>query len=275
MSFLGFSTIFFLLMALTLSGCNNDPEPDPVSQTSKSDNDASKKETATVSKPVVGKDSLTQCFNPSLYTGANIYVHKAEVRSSLDEKYTQRLEIRFGADTEWNSKAMKTSTAEFRKSTDEFTTISSGYRDYYQVDSKNYRIKKFAVEGILGNVTMETTYSPFEVIPYYLEAGESITLRHVTKSPAGMREVSREWNFHGIEEVTVPKGTFQACKVTHRDYESGDELSIKSTTWIAVGSGIDLKNIVSKPMKELGARYEMVAVLESATLNGAEISINP
>ncbi|MFA7667461.1 MAG: hypothetical protein WCY32_15235, partial [Burkholderiaceae bacterium] len=60
--------------------------------------------------------------------------------------------------------------------------------------------------------------------------------------------------FNGVETVTVPAGSFQACKFTHEDGERvGGQINYtsSSTNWLAVGSGVPVRHENSEGVMEL------------------------
>jgi hypothetical protein len=94
-----------------------------------------------------------------------------------------------------------------------------------------------------------------------LAAGESYTQSFVIRTTgAGVNNTqnqSRRRTFVGIESVTVPAGTFRACRFD--DEATTDGVTSRSTQWIAT---------IGLSVRSRDASSGIESVLESATING-------
>ena len=141
-------------------------------------------------------------------------------------------------------------------------------REYYTVDVPN---RRFRFHGIVTETvsplttTITVTNNPGWLERYDLDAGASFDQQYdsalVTDIPSPFpgvpggsttvdSTVDRTTTYHGREQVTVPAGTFDACKFTDvvsttTDASGTGPSTDTSTTtrWMAVGSGIFLKSI--------------------------------
>lgn len=128
-----------------------------------------------------------------------------------------------------------------------------------------------------GNITTETFFEPsFVDRTGTLTTGGTFaatrTGRRVTKTmdapiaiPDAVTNLSENFSFTslGIEPVTVPAGTFQACKFT----DNSDPVQVV-TEWIGVGNGITIKSSRRPP----SATSDVITELVSATINGAAVT---
>ncbi len=114
--------------------------------------------------------------------------------------------------------------------------------------------------GVGESYTQENTYSV---------SGNSIVMGFETPIPPTSTTSTSKITFNGIEQITVPAGTFSACKFTEEDInpQSGGTVQESvSRTWMAVGSGVPVRN---ESVGEGGVTNVMA--LTSGTINGAQI----
>lgn len=77
-------------------------------------------------------------------------------------------------------------------------------------------------------------YNPGKLIRFDLKAGESFTQTYATTDFSGRTyDTTVTTTFVGIEEISVPGGTYQACR-----FDEGDK-----STWYEVGTGVKLKDL--------------------------------
>lgn len=126
------------------------------------------------------------------------------------------------------------------------------------------------------SITVDTFFEPpFVDRTGSLKAGETFsatrTGRRVTKTtgaPVPIPDSTVNFSdrpsitFVGIESVTVPAGTFQACKFT-----DNTDPSQVVTEWIGVGNGIALKSSQRPPSSSSDVTTELI----SASINGQAI----
>jgi hypothetical protein len=115
----------------------------------------------------------------------------------------------------------------------------------------------------VGTTDVKTVFVPPQRFAYNLAAGESYsqvyearttsttTVFGVPNTQQTTVNVAQRITFNGIESVTVPAGTFQACKFTIEEGASAGAYDSSSTNWLAVGSGVPVKNQSENGVLEL------------------------
>jgi hypothetical protein len=139
-----------------------------------------------------------------------------------------------------------------------------------------------AVVDVMGSTAnVKTVMTPPVALPYDLAAGASFT-QDVTYTvtttitvggmslPTTTTTMSRhKTTFNGVEQITVPAGTFTACKFTLEDTDitaGGAGTASVATNWLAVGSGVPVRN------ESAGAGGVVnVMALTAGSINGAPI----
>ncbi|MEM6581706.1 MAG: hypothetical protein AAF699_10560 [Pseudomonadota bacterium] len=108
-------------------------------------------------------------------------------------------------------------------------------------------------------VSARTVNEPFRLIRFDLSPGQSFSQSYVTTTTtdagggAQLDSVSTDsvTTFDGIESVTVPAGSFQACRFTEISSTPGGEDTQRE--WIHVGTGVLLKAVNDAQTTELVA----------------------
>ncbi|HSW09085.1 hypothetical protein [Aquabacterium sp.] len=135
-------------------------------------------------------------------------------------------------------------------------------------------VKQNSVGGISTTTTLKTVWSPPWVSREYgLAVGQSLSVTQsgsttstMTYSIPGYPPVvntssstlTETVKYVGRESVTVPAGTFEACKFERTNAEDGS----LSTNWLSVGNGLPLKTVI-------GSGTEMMTMqATSITVNG-------
>lgn len=124
-------------------------------------------------------------------------------------------------------------------------------------------------EASVSGFAFTTTVSndPAREFRYDLNAGQSysqdytVTVENPAPAPSTQVDIAETIKYIGRESVTVPAGTFNACKFQTSSSTDGGAAAV-TTEWFAVGSGIFLKN------KSGGDE----SVLISASINGAPVT---
>lgn len=156
---------------------------------------------------------------------------------------------------------------EARSTTNPEINSDSTTREYYTVDatalsSRFHGIVTETTSPVATTITV--TNDPGRLERYDLAAGgnfqQSYDVEVVTQLPpfggfpipptTSNSSVDRTTTYNGREQVTVPAGTFNACKFTDAETTTvtlpggGTSTSSSTTTrWMAVGSGIFLKSV--------------------------------
>lgn len=117
---------------------------------------------------------------------------------------------------------------------------------------------------------VKTAHVPAAAFRYDLGAGENFTQTYdaTSSDDTEITKVTRTVTFVGIEPVTVPAGTFEACRFTIDDIVTinGELLATHRTTnWLAVHSGISLR---SESRSRTSSQTTTVVELIEGRING-------
>jgi hypothetical protein len=109
---------------------------------------------------------------------------------------------------------------------------------YFDVDFSKKQITQFGTKVVetswVPDHLKEQVYTPGKLFRFDLKEGESFTQTYTTTtSPEVQINTSVTTTFVGIESVSVPKGTYQACR-----FNDGDR-----SIWYEVGTGVKLKTL--------------------------------
>lgn len=137
----------------------------------------------------------------------------------------------------------------------ESTTIS-----YLEINLSKKQMTVFGVETELTspiNATSTATITPGILERFDLAAGESFSQSHtttVTTTSQGhtsehVENVERIKTYLGVDSVTVPAGTFDACKFIEQTTLGGN--SWETTRWFGVGNGELIKDDDGSTLTEL------------------------
>jgi hypothetical protein len=155
-------------------------------------------------------------------------------------------------------------------SSDDF---SSSVQNYFQVDDAQLRVTYLGSDSTdsFGSIARQT-YEPGLLTRLDLAPGESysqIVTSSVTVQSSGIElppsvsELEQTVTYIGVQEITVPAGTFKACRFEFDIVTRTEGLEFESylTVWHAVGSGVLLRD------RGDGAE----TVLVEGTLNGTAL----
>ncbi len=111
----------------------------------------------------------------------------------------------------------------------------------------------------------EATLSPAFLQRFDLKVGDSYTTSYTLQltfpdnsAPDIVQNISTEFIYEGVETITIPAGTFQACRV--RRFDDIDGQVSESYNWIGQGNGVLLL--------ESDAEFRFEAAVMSGTVNG-------
>lgn len=211
--------------------------------------------------------SALACFDASLQAvGTTV---KQVILSSSPEG-----DIRTTADTELlknttynGNNAVEAKSDVVADASQDFADSESTTYTYTKLADGNKTLRTFGtitetnVPGF-GKTTVTTVIEPYMEKRFDLTVNQSYTQTYTVNvesdipgAPSTSTEVTDKTTYLGRETVTVPAGTFHACKM--RTTSSGDE----TTTWFAPGNGIMVKQTSG----------DQEDVLESASINGNPI----
>lgn len=137
---------------------------------------------------------------------------------------------------------------------------SSTVKQYYKIDSSAKTVTVYGIETATTfpfSFTSVTTFTPPRTDRLNLAAGEFYTQDFTVTTavtglpvppPDTMSNISLKRTFVGMESVTVPAGTFSACKFTEESTSAGSTTT--STVW-NYRAGINLKTVSGDSTTEL------------------------
>ncbi|MEM8490613.1 MAG: hypothetical protein AAF756_07260 [Pseudomonadota bacterium] len=152
--------------------------------------------------------------------------------------------------------------------------VSGTSRSYFQ-DVSDARILNLGTETeidspdpSIGSTTAVDQYEPPRLERRDLSAGESYTQEFEEtqsttidgETTTFIRNIARTVTFDGIESITVPAGTFDACRFTEVEVSAGETSTLQ--LWYGVGNGLILR------VQEDG---DTGSVLVSGSINGMDI----
>jgi len=151
---------------------------------------------------------------------------------------------------------------------------SSSTKSYYKVDASAKRTTYYGtILTVATPVAVTTTVKslPERIERYDLAANESYSQTYSLESSSvvmgfpitSTTEFISKTTFKGIETVTVPAGTFEACRMESTDSTTtlGTSVTSTSTNWISTNQGMLLRTEASGDITEL----------VSGTINGVAI----
>lgn len=206
-------------------------------------------------------ESASACFNGTLDAVGSIVEQTYEVTdaTSTETYYSYEDSWTIMRQTTFNDQSVierDRRTADFR------------YLEYRRSDASGSRL--FEVGGASPDA-YTWTYDPPLEWRFALEPGQSytvMTFREETPSDGSVREQSQRTystTYFGRERVSVPAGNFDTCKFEREytyTYNDGSSLGGTFITWLAVGSGLNVRREHS----------DATVVLTSAAINGQPVT---
>lgn len=221
-----------------------------------------------------GAGNASSCWNDTLVTPGTTLVASYRGTNALGDNLDYNLDQIIEGGATFNGKSALKATANVYSTGDEPSTGIT--KAYFQL-AGSQRTRNLGVETeILSPSTgfSTTTYAPFELRRFDLAAGQnfSTTFEITTDTQVGGQSYAttvaeeRTITFDGIESLTVPAGTFQACRftvvrTTTPITPGGATRTYTDREWYHVGTALLLKN----------EEDDAVTELESASINGTDI----
>jgi hypothetical protein len=213
-----------------------------------------------------GVGSASSCFSQTLVSPGTTIV--ARYRSDdgqggmIEFEYDEIIE----SGASFNGQSARKATAN-TVATGDAPSVSET-KSYFQVNGQ--RIRSLGVEVTTSSPQSSSSTNviePYQLQRFDLNAGDSYSQEFTIDSDttvagqtfSSSTRTARTTTFDGVESVTVPAGTFQACRFTDQQTSSG--ITTESVEWFHVGSGMLLKNTADGS----------TTVLLSASVNGASI----
>jgi len=220
-----------------------------------------------------GNGSAASCFNADLASQGTkvITTYKttdAETSSVLT--FTSTVEVKGSAT--FNGKTATESISQTE--TTGAAPSSSSTKSYYNVDAAAKRSTYYGtIVDATAPMALTTTVkiNPERIERYDLAANESYSQSYTIESSSVVMgfpvstttQFSSTTTFKGIETISVPAGTFEACRMETTDTTTtlGTSATSTSTNWISTGKGVLLRTEASGDITEL----------LSGTINGVAI----
>ena len=237
---------------------------------------------------VTGSGDASVCFNPALWATAGTTTHVVSQETYSDG--TSPNTITEDSTTLAGQIFNGSPATEIDRSRTSVTTGSTGggattssSKEYYSVDVPNTTLYQLGSQetrpGSFGTtITTTSTDTPALPLRFNLTAGGSYQTSTTETTPSSttpgvnnVSTISGPITFVGIESVTIPAGTFQACHMvfgpTHYQDSNGSNYSNTLDAWLGVGNGLVLKShLVDASVGNVDS------VVTSASINGTPIT---
>ncbi|MEM7692042.1 MAG: hypothetical protein AAF194_06300 [Pseudomonadota bacterium] len=194
-----------------------------------------------------GGGSSASCWNSEMFTAGTQMESEYRVTETLGNQVVMSYQGIIEGGLTFNGNAASAIVLDIVSTGAVENTALS--RSYFQIPSAR-RVRDFGTEVELTSPQMAsavTINEPFRLVRFDLNAGESDTQTYTTTTTTDTGDgpnsdtvtTTLVRRFDGIESVTVPAGTFQACRFTETATTSGFEDVQRE--WVDVGSGVLLK----------------------------------
>lgn len=221
-------------------------------------------------------EGLERCFNPKLYEEGSVLVHNSLITGS--QNYRQRMTVTTLAPGQYRGQEVQRAEYEYRSSDDGFATIGSvSHIRFYKSDNEDKIVNLMAYDYYKNPMFS----SPQEMIPpiglkFKMAENDSFSQEYTIMTLGVGSLVSDTTTFFGVEEVSVPAGTYETCYF--ENVSKSDATLIIEKSWVGVDSGVEIKNIVyigdenqGRPENINDSKSTFFIELESATLNGVPL----
>ena len=232
--------------------------------------------------PTPGAGSkATACLNPALDqigTRVEQVIRSTDGQSGADLTTTSDSVVMRTTTFKGNNANETESTVQARSQSNPEVNSDSTTYSYTRLDGTTLKIFGVVTEAEAQGFTITTTISnePPAEERFDLSPGQSYTQSYTTTQENGSvggfqippteTQFTVKTTYVGQESVTVPAGTFNACKFTEDATATfdGQTSTSTATTWMAVGSGQFLKSVSEGDTNEL----------VSASINGEPVTGN-
>ena len=243
--------------------------------------------------PVAGTAGV--CFNPVLYVAGNSFQTSSLVTyPGLGTSQLGNSTTIDGPSTFNENVVTKTSEVETSAPDPALVAIGSPaytrpVSHYFLSDDSIPSLKLYGEESTSGaasdpriEYTFKTTNTPYIETRFNLVPGQKFIQNYeqdtvIRQQPNGTSATRKETYtkeilFSGVEAVTVPAGTFQACKFVETGAVTSSATSITLPTdtlikWVGVGHGLPIKSVTVSE-----SASSVTVELTSAAINGAAVT---
>lgn len=210
-----------------------------------------------------GNGNSSSCFNPNTVAqGTKILLNYKTTDAETNTITNIATSIDVKGSTTFNGKSVTESVSQTQSTGPASSTSTT--KSYYTVDTsaKSFTYYGSIVDVSAPVVTSSTlTINPGMTEKFSLNAGESYTqVYSITTAMQVMgfpvntvTDFDNKVTFKGIETVTVPAGTFKACRMetSSKTTVLGTSATGISTSWISVDTGISVRTEASGDVSEL------------------------
>lgn len=210
-----------------------------------------------------GTGHASSCFNPIVVAqGTKVLLNYKTTDAETNTVTNIATSIDVKGTTTFNGKSATESASQTQTTGPAAST--SATKSYFTADSS---AKSITYHGSIVDVSAPIaasstlTINPGMIEQFNLSAGQSYTQTHsittatqVLGFPVNtITDFVNEITFKGVEAITVPAGTFQACRIETNSKSTvlGVSVTSLSTNWITVGSGISIRTEASGDISEL------------------------
>lgn len=191
--------------------------------------------------------TAADCFNPQLYAVGTSYAAMYQLSGSFGGTRTRTVSVLAG--TSAGEVDVVTDTANAYVPPVPGGTIATRTRALQTVSGVDIVTSELFQSQSPFTMEMPTVYQPaLRDTRYELAPGAQFRLVRNVVQASGTTSFATTVNYLGQESVTVPAGTFTACKFEER-FDDGSVLD----TWIARGSGVLAKSVGAGLTEELQA----------------------
>lgn len=206
--------------------------------------------------PGSGSGDASACYNPELLqqgTQTTLSYKSTDGDSNEVLTFTDERMVTGPATFKGQQTILTDGTTQSSSSVGSYTTQTKTYNTV-QSSTKGARTYGLntttTVQGF--TTTTEAEFSPYSEMRFNLSAGQSFVTEYslkTTTDTGGFGNVTTNTNhkdtitFVGLENVSVPAGTFETCRFDTSSVVTGDSSSTENATnWFDVGSGVLIKN---------------------------------
>lgn len=210
-----------------------------------------------------GTGNASSCFNPNVVAqGTKILLNYKTTDAETSSVTNIATSIEVKGTTTFNGKSATESVSQTQTTGPAASTSTT--KSYF---TANNSAKSITYHGSIVDVSAPVsasstlTINPGMTEQFNLSAGESYTQTYAITTAtqvmgfpvSTVTDFVNKLTFKGVETITVPAGTFKACRIETDSKTTvlGNSVSTISTSWISVDSGISVRTEASGDVSEL------------------------
>lgn len=210
-----------------------------------------------------GSGNAASCYNADLMTqGSRVVLNYKTTDGETSAVVNTSADTEVKGSTTFNSKSATESISQTQATGDAPSTSTT--KSYFKIDAG---AKRFSYYGSIVDTSAPVsssstlTITPERIERFDLNAGESYTQIYSISSAiqvmgfpvSTITEFESLVTFKGVESITVPAGTFNACRfeTSATSVTLGTTTTTVSTNWITVDSGVSVRTESAGDITEL------------------------